>query len=65
MVYTRPEYTTLPTQPSTQEVHKANWGYKALGDQTRSQTLSLTTSYRVSSRSLVRDEIQLERIEEF
>ena len=45
MVYTRPEYTTPQLKPLHK--HKANWDYKALGDPTRSQILSLTTSYRV------------------
>ena len=35
------------TQSSTQEVAQSQWGYKALGDHSRPQTLSLTTFYRV------------------
>jgi len=54
LVYTRSGYTTPPTQPSTQE-HKTNWGYKALGDRTRSQTLSLITSYRVEYEVLLKE----------
>ena len=54
MVYTRLKNTTPPTQPTTQEVAQSQLSYKALGDLIRSQTLSLTTSYRVEYEVLLK-----------
>ena len=47
LVYTRLEHTTPPLNLLHKRQHKANWDYKALGVPTRSQILSLTTSYKV------------------
>ena len=54
LVYTRPEYTTPPTQPSTQEVAQSQLRLQSSWQSTRSQTLSLATSYRVKYEVLLK-----------